>query len=140
MRTSIAFSLALLSLLAPLPATTQSTAEDRPALEADTQWLHLIDAGDYPGAWNSAAKAMQAAIPEATFANAISGARTPLGALGTRTLQEAEVKTQLPGVPDGHYLVAHYLTRFANKAAGIETVVALQEPDGLWHVAGYSVR
>lgn len=99
-------SLAFLSLLGTVGSTAQASADEKAALQADMQWLHLIDAGDYPDAWNSAAKVMQSSVPEAAFAQAIGGVRSPLGAPGTRTLKQVQRKTQLSGAPDGHYVVA----------------------------------
>ena len=121
-------------------ARAQAPDKSQPALQAEMQWVHLIDAGNYTAAWDSAAKLMQNALPEQQFANAMSGARTPLGALRTRTLKQSKTATQLPGAPDGQYVVTQYSTQFADKAEATETVVASQAPDGSWHVAGYFIR
>ena len=121
-------------------AQAQAPEGTGPAVQAELQWVHLVDAGDYAAAWDSAAKSMQTASAEPDFAKAVSGARSPLGAPGARALKQAKVTTQLPGAPDGHYVVAQYTTAFAHKAEAVETVVASQEPDGTWHVAGYFIR
>ena len=140
MRPSAIASLVLLSS-AVLPAARAQVQENtQAAVQAEIEWVHLLDAGDYAAAWASAAKVMQTALPEQDFTKQMSGTRKPLGALSERTLKQAQERTQLPGVPDGHYVVAQYTTRFANKAEAIETVIASRAPDGSWHVAGYFIR
>ena len=127
--------------LAAGSVTLQSQSpEQAPALAAQRTWLSLIDASKYGEAWRSAAPAMQHAVSEVNFAKAIGSVREPLGALSARTLSTATSQTQLPGAPDGHYVLAQYNSRFANKAAAVETVVTVQEMDGAWHVSGYYIR
>ncbi len=41
---------------------------------------------------------------------------------------------------DGEYVVFQFNTTFAQKAAAVETVTAVREPDGSWHVGGYFIR
>lgn len=47
---------------------------------------------------------------------------------------------ELPGAPDGHYVVLKYSTRFERKRHGTETVVAELDEDDEWRVAGYFVK
>lgn len=140
MRFLLIFVLTLLTLAGSPNAGAQTTPDETAALLSDTQWLHLIDSGDYPSAWKKAAKIMQKAAPEPEFAKAMAGARTPLGAPTTRTLSQVQTTKHLPGAPDGLYVVAQCSTHFSNKADGIETIVASQESDGSWHVSGYFIR
>ena len=140
MRPSPTFGFLFLCLMSAIPATAQAAPEEQPALAADLQWLHLIDAGDYQSAWNSAAKLMQTSVTEPALANAIGDVRSPLGSVTSRTLKHAESKKQMQGAPDGHYVIAQYLTHFANKPEGTETIIASQAADGSWHVAGYFIR
>ncbi len=140
MRILLVAALTFISLIGSASLAAQTSGDQTNALQADTDWLHFIDAGDYPDAWKTAAKGMQDAMPETNFAKAMSGARNPLGTLTTRTLSNVQSKTKLPGAPDGHYVIAQYSAHFANKANGIETVVASQAADGSWHVTGYFIR
>lgn len=130
----------LLILSGSTQVKAQTTPDETAALLSDTQWLHLIDAGDYPGAWKSAAKIMQDGAPEPDLAKAIRNARTPLGAFSTRNVKQVHTTKSMPGAPDGLYVVAEYSTQFTNKPDGIETVVASKERDGTWRVSGYFVR
>jgi hypothetical protein len=43
-------------------------------------------------------------------------------------------------VPDGEYVVFQFNTSFEQKAAAVETVTAMREKDGTWHVAGYFIK
>lgn len=132
-------TLALLLLTASFGLVAE-TPDETTALNADKAWLVLVDAGDYEDAWNSTDKSMQTALPEDALAKAIEKARGPFGKVVERSLKHVQSATQLPGVPDGHYVVAQFATHFANKAEGIETLVSSQGSDGSWRVAGYFVR
>ena len=48
--------------------------------------------------------------------------------------------TELPGAPDGQYVVIQFKTAFANKQSAIETVTPMLEEDGRWLVAGYFIK
>ena len=140
MRLRLFSALALLSLCYAFCFAATPSEDDNAALHADMAWLHLIDTGDLQAAWNNAAKVMQSVLPEPQFASSIGGARNPLGSPGGRELLHVQDATTLPGAPDGHYVIAQYQTDFANKPHAVETIVASQESDGSWHVAGYFIR
>ena len=63
-----------------------------------------------------------------------------MGAKLTRSLKTATVKHELPGVPDGDYVVIQFETRFEHKASAIETITPMKEKDGAWKVSGYFVK
>ena len=48
--------------------------------------------------------------------------------------------TELPGAPDGRYVVIQFDTAFENKASSVETVTPMADPDGAWRVAGYFIK
>ena len=48
--------------------------------------------------------------------------------------------TELPGAPDGEYVVFEFQTRFERKRAAIETVSPMRDRDGQWRVSGYYIR
>jgi hypothetical protein len=124
-------------------STTAAFAADAPedaAQAAAESWLKLVDAGDYAGSWDAGAKVFKAAVTKDQWAQAAGAARNPLGKLVSRKLKSREYKTSLPGAPDGKYVIVQYDTVFANKAAAVETVVPMADPDGAWRVSGYFVR
>ena len=48
--------------------------------------------------------------------------------------------TELPGAPDGEYVVFQFDTQFERKRAAVETVTPMCDPDGSWRVSGYFIR
>lgn len=129
---------AVIAMAATRPTLlAQDTAAARTAVEA---WLVLIDQEQYGQSWTTAAGAFRNAIPQAKWEAAAGGARKPLGALKSRALKSAMSTKTLPGAPDGDYVVLRFDTVFEHKAAAIETVTAVREPDGTWHVGGYYIN
>ena len=103
-------------------------------------WLSLVDGQNYAASWTAAAALFRNAVTRENWESAVQTARVPLGPLKSRTLKAATVTRTLPGAPDGEYVVFQFTASFERKAAALETVTALLEPDGTWHVSGYFVR
>jgi Protein of unknown function (DUF4019) len=125
------------ALSAPVGADENAEAE---ALQAANQFLSLVDAGDYAGSWDTAAALLKNAVAKEQWVKALDGARTPFGKVLSRSLAQSALKTELPGAPDGQYLVLVFAIEFAHKSAGYETVTPMLEADGRWRVAGYYLR
>ena len=66
--------------------------------------------------------------------------RKQTGALNTRELESAQPAHQLPGVPDGDYVVIVYRSSFTAAPVATETVTPMRNADGRWRVAGYFVK
>lgn len=128
-----------------LCATLLSTAllaqadDSAAARAAATSWLASIDGGDYAASWESAASMFKSAISADAWTQAATRARSPLGALQSRSDKELTMATSLPGAPDGHYAVLQYDTVFANKATAVETLTLTLDGEQ-WKVAGYFIR
>jgi hypothetical protein len=103
------------------------------------EWLAFVDAGNYAKSWDEAAALFKNKITQSDWEAAAAAARSPLGALKARTFESAEYVKQLPGVPDGEYVVITYHSSFANRPA-TETITPARETDGRWRVAGYFIR
>jgi hypothetical protein len=118
-------------------------AGDKPedaAQAAAESWLTLVDAGDYAGSWEQAAKVFKGAVKQADWSQMAGGVRNPLGKLVSRKLKSREYAERLPGAPDGRYVVIQYDTVFEHKASAVETVTPMVDPDGAWRVSGYFIR
>jgi hypothetical protein len=102
-------------------------------------WLSLIDNENYQASWDTAATLFRNAITQEKWQSAAQTARAPLGRLKSRTLKSATSTTTLPGAPDGEYVVFQFNASFDQKAAAVETVTAIREKDGTWHVGGYFI-
>ena len=114
---------------------------DEAAAEAAAgKWLALCDAGKYPESWREASSFFRGAITEDAWTKALTRIRTPLGPNKSRARTSVIQARQLPGAPDGNYVVLTYESAFANKANAVETVTFMQEKDGSWHAAGYFIR
>ena len=137
MRYATWVALVLLLSTATLPAQSLPEAA---AESAELQWLGWIDAGNYQSGWQHAADALRNAGPESNFDEAMRNSRAPLGVLRSRTLKNAKPTRTLPGAPDGHYMVTQFDSVFSKKSAAVETVIAEQDPNGSWRVAGYFIR
>jgi serine/threonine protein kinase len=127
------------------PASTNSIAPDlknntEVADAAAQKWLALIDAGNYSESWKEASAIVQGAATEQSFANSMNTFRKPLGDLVSRKLKSAQPMTELPGAPDGQYVLMQFETSFANKKSAIETVTFMLEKDGQWKSAGYFIK
>jgi hypothetical protein len=110
------------------------------AVAAD-RWLALVDAGAYERSWDEAAGYFQGVLPKDQWVSSLQVVRTPLGAVTSRQQHSTQYTTELPGVPDGHYVVLQYGTAFANKRAyAVETVTLTLEADSTWKVSGYYIR
>jgi hypothetical protein len=120
-------------------AQTQEPA-DPAAQESAKSWLALIDAGKYPASWDAAGSIFKKRITKDNWAAAVKGARTPFGALKSRTLKSATPATTLPGAPDGDYVVLQFDASFEHKEAAVETVTAMRDTDKAWHIAGYFIK
>ncbi|HEX7120082.1 MAG TPA: DUF4019 domain-containing protein [Longimicrobiales bacterium] len=113
---------------------------DSEALAAADRWLALIDRGDAEASWSAAAALFQSGVDEARWTQALVSAQRPLGRPVARDVASVRYATELPGAPDGEYVVIEYATTFERKRNGGERVVVMKEADGAWRVAGYHVR
>ncbi len=69
----------------------------------------------------------------------VKAARAPLGKVNSREVKSATYAKQLPGAPDGEYVVIQYDTSFEKKKSAVETVTPML--DGTtWKVSGYYIR
>lgn len=136
-RGSILTALAAACLLGT--AVAADKPEDAAQLAAES-WLKLVDAGDYAGSWDQAAKVFKGAVKQADWVQMAGGVRTPLGKLVSRKLKSREYAEKLPGAPDGKYVVIQYDTVFESKSSAVETVTPMADPDGAWRVSGYFIR
>jgi hypothetical protein len=111
-----------------------------PAVSSAESWLALVDKADYTGSWKDAAPFFTNAVTEAAWESSMNAYRKPLGDLVSRNLKSAHHETQLPGAPDGQYVVMQFETSFANKKSAVETITVGPEQDDQWKVSGYYIK
>ena len=115
-------------------------AYDPNAERAARAWLALADAGGAAESWGAASALFRRAVSAEDWGRALDAARGPLGPVVRRTLKDARPATELPGPPDGEYVVFQFETEFERKRSAVETVTPMRDPDGQWRVSGYYIR
>jgi hypothetical protein len=111
------------------------------AKESAQEWLALVDKGDYAASYDRASSMFKSAITKDDWVQKIGAGRGPLGKVVSRKLKSADFTTQLPGAPDGQYVVIKYDTSFENKQSAVETIVPMvDKKDGQWRTSGYYVE
>ena len=113
---------------------------EQDALDAAEQWLSLIDAGDFTESWNESATLFRSAISLEDWKTSLEKAYIPLGKPVSRKLHSKRYAEELPGAPDGEYVVIEYQTTFQRKKNGVETVTPMKDMDGVWRVSGYFIK
>ena len=122
------------------PPQPSNPAAERAATEVAAKWLALMDEGKNAEAWDAAGSYLQAVIPKQRWIEGVAPARRIMGKLVSREVGSARYATELPGLPDGEYVLIQYKTAFENKKAAAEAVTVAHEKDGAWRVAGYFIR
>ena len=137
---------ALLSLAALIVCTTSGCSGSTDAEKEKTEmvtaraWLSLIDQGNYLESGKESAPFFQRAITETNWEISLSTFRKPLGAVLSRELKSAQSQMQMPGAPDGQYVVMQFETSFANKKSAVETLTVGPKQDEQWKVSGYYIK
>ena len=126
-------------ILGAVPAAQAQSPEDA-AQAAATQWLLLLDAGQYAATWEQASQGFKRAVTQPQWEQAVSRAREPFGKFLSRKVKSRTYTTTLPGAPDGMYVTVVFDSAFERKAAAVETAVMTLDGDGVWRVAGSFIR
>ena len=92
------------------------------AVESALLWLRFIDSGNYNQAWRSSSSVIKSVVSEDKFSSSIQPVRDYLGDIVERKLKTSLYKEELPGAPDGRYLVIQFDAVFENKKNGVETI------------------
>ncbi len=126
--------------LSGVKAAAEESHDQGPAITAATEWLAIVDAGDYARSWQTASPFLKNAVGQQKFASGVQSVRRPLGKVLNRRLESSKHFSEVPGAPDGEYIVLIFKTSFENKENVLETVVPMREKDGTWKVSGYYIR
>ena len=136
--TSVAAIIVL--LVGCIAAVVFGGEDEDAAVEVAEEWLALVDAGEYDQSWDEAAAYFRRAVTKDDWIASLGAVRTPLGKATSRTHKGATYVTELPGAPDGEYVVIQFSTAFANKGSAVETITPMKDEDGRWRVSGYFIR
>lgn len=136
-------SVLILLLLSTVSVFSIAWAEadaEKAVISAAKTWLSLIDKGQYAGSWRESSAYFQGAISREKWVAALDGVRKPLGMAVSRRVTSSKRVKELPGAPDGLYVVMKFRTSFENKRSAVETVTFMLEKDGNWKAAGYFIK
>jgi hypothetical protein len=136
----IALITMLMIALTPLSIKATDGASTKPALNAATSWLSLIDNGKYLESWKAAAAYFRKSVDKEKWQQVMTGTRKYLGKRISREMQTTARRSEMKGAPTGTYLVIQYKTAFENKRSSIEIVTMMLEKDGKWRVSGYNIK
>ena len=114
--------------------------KEKVAAAAAEKWVALVDGGKYAESWKAAAAYFKNAVKQEQWEQAAQAVRKPLGKLVSRKVKTSTYKTELPGAPDGEYVVVTFETAFENKKTATETVTPMMDKDGTWRVSGYFIK
>ncbi len=103
-------------------------------------WLTLIDNQEYERSWFESASLFRSIVPKEDWIQQIQAIRQPLGNLKYRQLMSLTYRNQIPGGPDGQYVVIQYMTAFEHKAKAIETITPMLDTDNNWRITGYYIK
>ena len=120
--------------------TAESNEQAIRAVKAAQAWLRLIDEGDYSSSWEEAAEVFKNAVTKAQWADMAKTVRQPLGKVISRQVMSKMPTKNVPGGPDGEYVIIQFKTSFENKADAIETVTPMLDKNGIWRVSGYYIK
>jgi len=110
------------------------------AIMAAENYLILIDTAQYGKSWDVSSTFFKSQVPKQTWIKQISAIRPQLGKVMKRQIGNANYMTELPGAPDGEYVVIQYKSSFGKKNNAVETVTPMLDKDGQWRVSGYYIR
>jgi lysyl-tRNA synthetase class 2 len=119
---------------------TSNEAAEQSALKAAENWLALIDKNDAEESWNQAASLFKNALTIEGWKDSLSPVQALTGKIISRRLKSKKYATELPGAPDGEYVVIEYETSFEKKKNSVETIVPMKDADGEWRISGYFVK
>ena len=133
----------ILTTIFSLLFTHQAAAVDSKTVEAimvAESFLLLVDTNQYAQSWDAASSFFKSQVPKETWVKQISGIRPAFGKVTSRQILNAQHKAQLPGAPDGQYVILQYTTTFENKREAVETITPMLDEDGKWRVSGYYIK
>lgn len=132
-------------VLNPLSAMT-AMAQETAVLKVDRQnqaaqdGLDLLDQGKYKESWDAASAQLKAKMTADQWKKMIAPVRGGLGERLTRGLDSRQEVPSIKGSPEGKYVIMTFTSSFVNKQQAVETLTLMQDPDGNWRVAAYSIK
>ena len=131
----IGFSIIVFSCAAPGNPDAEQAAS-----ASASEWIALVDEGRYGDSWQEASELFRVAVTKEQWESSLEGVRKPLGNIVSREVSSMQYAEELPGAPDGQYVVIQYRTSLEFKKSAVETVTPMIDKDGKWRVSGYYIK
>jgi len=103
-------------------------------------WLSLVDSNKYDQSWQEMSPAFRKEVSKRKWKSTVTTIRKPLGKVVARKPKSAVYTKELPGAPEGEYVVAKFETTFDRRPAAVETVTLVLGTDLDWRVSSYSLK
>ena len=129
-----------LSLCFALTDSWARSDTEEMAISAARAWLTLVDSGDYSGSWKEASAYFRGGVTPENWQSTMEAFRRPLGKVISREVMRAEELANLPGAPDGKYVVMRFISSFEKKQSAVETVTFTLDNDGKWRAVRYFIK
>ncbi|HEY9248362.1 MAG TPA: DUF4019 domain-containing protein, partial [Rariglobus sp.] len=117
-----------------------SSGTEQEAVAKAQAWLEQIDAGQFGLSWDLASDAFRLAITRDQWIASLNAIRPSLGKVKIRLINTSQTTTNLPGAPDGRYIVMTFNTVFEHKQSAAETVTFEELKDGTLRASGYFIK
>jgi len=107
------------------------------ASQAADVWIKLLDQGKCGEAWDQTGKMFKDSTVRDSWCKETGARRHAMGAVLSRTIEQAKYNNQIGQGPRGDYVTVHYDTSFAATPRGAEEVTLVRDQDGSWRPLGY---
>lgn len=104
------------------------------------EWLALVDGGKFVESWQKLDPAFAKKVGKKKWTSSMTDIRGRVGKLMSRKFRSAEYSKELPGAPEGEYVVVQFDSALEKKPAATEKVILILGRDLNWRVAGYAVK
>ena len=110
------------------------------ARTAAEDWLALVDGDKFVESWQKLDPSFAKKVGRKKWTSSLTEIRARIGKLNSRKFASAEYTKELPGAPEGEYVVVQFDCGFEKRPAALEKVTLILGRDLSWRVAGYSVK
>ena len=131
-------ALSLTLLLAACRTSPAEVEQARAADERAREWLAQIDAGDYGGSWETAARLFQARISKEEWEARVWRVQPGLGKPGNRELIAAKYTAAWPWEPPGEHVYIQYRVKYDQRVI-VESLTMRLDAEQ-WKTIGYLIR
>lgn len=139
-RFSARFLLPALLLLAGANAPGAEAGQEAIAQGEALLWLRLVDTNQLDQSWEEMSPSFKSEVSKRKWKATITEIRKPLGKVLSRKPKSAEYTKELPGAPEGEYVVVQFETAFEKRPAATEKLTLMLGSDLTWRVSSYRVK